>query len=505
MRRVLVVVAAFLAAMSFWAVVSNVPTARAWSGTVYIRSDGTVEPFGAPINTTDKITYYLWDNISVSGYFGAGIVVERDNIILEGNGFAVQGSALLLTKGVNLQQRNNVTVKNLIVEGHALGINVYQSVNVKILANSLINNSWGIDLTGSSNNIISENIFMDNGYGIRLSSSSNKNVILKNNVTGPGHGIIIQENCNFNVVSENYLRGSHDVICTGISVGASENKILRNTITTYFVYGVSLSASKNIVYGNNITLNGGAGVNLHADNNTVAGNTIAINGFGIYIEMASNNRIYHNNFYLNGEDVEIENGVVNYFDGGYPLGGNYWKEHTGANLYHGQNQDVEGSDGIIDTLYEVSPGIFDRYPLSSPLAIPPAITVGDSKFNIEIVTNSTISDLYLNPEEGPFIKFNVSGTDGTKGFSRVTIPKALLWTENTWTIKINGEIIQNFLKLEDAENTYLYFTYNHSIKTITIQGTHIIPELQPSIIPPLFMVLSVLAVIFARKTRKREA
>ncbi|MEM1551687.1 MAG: NosD domain-containing protein [Candidatus Bathyarchaeia archaeon] len=477
---------------------------RAWVGAVYIKSDGTIEPFGAPINTTDGIVYRLWDNISVSGLMARGIIIERDNIILDGNGFIVHGSQSQLTIGVDLSQRNNVTVKNLNIEGHAFGINLNQSANIKIQACKITNNNWGVDFKYSTRSILLENNLINNGLAIRLGGSSTHNFILRNNVTGAGSGIVIQENCDFTIISENHLNGSFSETATGIAISASENKILRNTITAYGASGISISyATKNLIYGNNIILSG-AGVDLHeyADNNTIARNMIAFNGFGIYVYMASYNRIYHNWFHQNGVDIEVVDDVIYYFDGGYPAGGNYWPSYSGADAYHGPNQNQEGSDGIIDTPYQTPYGIIDRYPLLSPPAPLPLITLDGSAYIIEVMSNSTVSNLYINPEEGPFIKFNVSGPDGTMGFSRVVIPKELLWTEDGWTITINGQTITDYLELSDTENTYLYFTYTHSTKTITIQGTNIIPEYPPTTLPILLLLIATLTKIINKKQRK---
>jgi len=407
------------------------PMAYAWSGTVYIRSDGRVEPVGAPVSTTDGVTYVVRDNISVSGFM-SGIVIERDNIILDGKGFSVKGSQLLFTRGIYVGERRNVTIKNLIVQGHSIGIDVSESVNVRIQTNNMIDNFIAIQF-----------------------SRSNHSTIIGNNITGVS-GIIIKESLN-NIVSENHLIGVGDsVVGQGIGVDGSNNLIIRNTITNYPA-GVSLSyASGNNVYANNITLNA-IGIDLYeyADNNTVAGNIIANNAFGIRIYRASGNRIYHNNFYRNGEDIDIDDGVINYFDGGYPASGNFWDEHSGNDLFHGENQNIPGSDGIIDKAHQTLSGAIDKYPLAAPFTPLSTITIGESMFNIEIISNSTISNLYINPGEGPFLKFDVSGPSGTKGFSTVTIPKTLLWTDRGWIITVNGQAITNYLELSD-EKTHTY-------------------------------------------------
>ena len=74
------------------------------SGTVYIRADGSVEPPGVPISSVDNVTYTLTDNIYDS------IVIERDNIILDGAGYTVEGTGS--GEGFYLSGMTNVTINN---------------------------------------------------------------------------------------------------------------------------------------------------------------------------------------------------------------------------------------------------------------------------------------------------------------------------------------------------------------------------------------------------------
>lgn len=196
----------------------------------------------------------------------------------------------------------------------------------------------------------------------------------------------------------------------------------------------------------------------YADNNTVAGNTIAVNGYGIRIYRASNNKIFNNVFYNNGLNIMIESGSGNLFNGGYPCGGNYWSDYEGEDKYHGENQNVLGADGIGDYAY-VTDSAIDEYPLMAPLNLTYVGAWEGIDYHIGIASNSTVTDVRFNPDLGPYLRFNVSGLDGTTGFCRITIPKAVLWTENGWKITVNGQKIENYFELTDEENTYLYFTY----------------------------------------------
>ncbi|MEM1690407.1 MAG: hypothetical protein QXG48_01740 [Thermofilaceae archaeon] len=89
-----------------------------WVGTVYIRFDGRVEPSDAPVLTYDGVVYTLTGNIASSGH---GIVVERDNVILEGAGRRIRGGREEYYAGVYLFRVRNVTVRNVVVENSSTG------------------------------------------------------------------------------------------------------------------------------------------------------------------------------------------------------------------------------------------------------------------------------------------------------------------------------------------------------------------------------------------------
>jgi len=77
-------------------------------------------------------------------------------------------------------------------------------------------------------------------------------------------------------------------------------------------------------------------------------------------------------------------------------------------------------------------------------------------------------------------------------------------SQNGWNVLINGESMIPTIS-EDASNTYLYFTYNHSTKTVEITGTDAIPEF-PSWTPTLLVliVFAVAVVIYKRKLSKNR-
>jgi hypothetical protein len=65
------------------------------SETIYIKADGSVDPLTAPISSTDNVTYAFTGNIIYDK-----IVVGRDDIIIDGKGFTLEGTEAYETKGL---------------------------------------------------------------------------------------------------------------------------------------------------------------------------------------------------------------------------------------------------------------------------------------------------------------------------------------------------------------------------------------------------------------------
>jgi len=207
---------------------------------------------------------------------------------------------------------------------------------------------------------------------------------------------------------------------------------------------------------------------------------------------STNNTIYHNNFVNNTEQVYISThpSYANFWDNGYPSGGNYWSNYTGVDA---------DNDGIGDEPYTIDANNTDRYPLIAPISIFDAGVWNGTAYNVDVVTTSTVSSFKLNTTEKT-ISFNISGLEFTPGFCRVTIPNIIvqdLWQGN-YTVLLNGEQWP-FRNWTDATNTYIYINYTHSEHQIII-----IPEFPSAIILLLFMFLSMIAVVFAKKKRKNK-
>jgi len=170
------------------------PTVAEWA--IFIRSDGSVDPVTAPIQRIGNI-YTLTENVYDE------IVVERDNIVVDGAGYTLQGTGSV--RGIDLSHRSNVTIKSMqIGGGFGCGIYLQNSSNNNIIENNIANNIDGICLQLSSNNTISANYLTNNlRGGILIQDSSNNNIISANNVINNGGGISIYSSSNNRFINNN--------------------------------------------------------------------------------------------------------------------------------------------------------------------------------------------------------------------------------------------------------------------------------------------------------------
>ena len=118
--------------------------------------------------------------------------------------------------------------------------------------------------------------------------------------------------------------------------------------------------------GNLIYANDGPGINLQyiPSRNTIRDNTLIKNSsaLGLYLEWSSigGNHIYHNDIIENrfqGSKSDRSEARYQFWDNGYPSGGNYWSDYSGRD---------KDNDGIGDSPHELAVGIKDNFPLMKP-------------------------------------------------------------------------------------------------------------------------------------------
>jgi len=326
--------------------------------------------------TVDNVTYTLTDNIVGEVPYGSSaIIVERNNIVVDGADHTVLGTAYYVGTGMSVIG-NNGRIKNMEITEFWWGICLNHSSGNIVSGNNITDNGGyglsggdGIYLYYSSGNIISENNMTDNHGGIEVTSALN-NVISGNNIRNNRHGISLADSSG-NIISENdltrnYYGGIH--LAFSLNNVISGNTIERNSGYGFGTYGIRLYSSfNNSITGNNLTKNGWDGISLsNSSHNTISGNTIGDSWYGIDFEESSNNEIYHNSFVSNDyqvydhswDDPEITHSV-NKWDEGFPSGGNCWSDYEET---YPNATELDGS-GIWDTPYIIDENNQDNYPI----------------------------------------------------------------------------------------------------------------------------------------------
>jgi hypothetical protein len=128
------------------------------------------------------------------------------------------------------------------------------------------------------------------------------------------------------------------------------------------------------------------------------------------------------------------------------------------------------------------------------------LTYQGKKYFFNVTSNSTISNYYFNGTERS-INFNVTGPDNSKGYCIVNLTTSFV--QNIWNgdyeVLIDGKPPLDKENWTDTEDTYIYFTYQHSTHQVTI----IIPEFPSAAILSLFTAISTFVVAFKRKLLRK--
>lgn len=285
---------------------------------IYIKSDGTVDPLTSPIEK-------IGDTYALTGNINNTIVIQRSNIVLDGDGYtitkpSVNTTGLMLPvswlPGIRVADLNNVKIVNFAFESCITGVVVENSTNVTITHNTFRETLTGIVVYSSSYvNIVGNNLFLKlqtfaTGITFQPSSGSQHIRIESNLIVGNS-----KEVPNYAMQPEEY----------GIWGGFENSEMTKNTLTR---------------------INGIALYNIGA-NNSIAYNNFEENCEGILINgnqnIWFNNTIYGNNFnhnYENAINAFIRNPPVDFWYNGSV--GNYWSDYTGQD---------KNADGIGDKPY----------------------------------------------------------------------------------------------------------------------------------------------------------
>ncbi|ADM27634.1 Nitrous oxidase accessory protein [Ignisphaera aggregans DSM 17230] len=421
--------------------------------------------------------------------------------------------------GIHLENVTNGKITNNTITNNSAGINLWHSSNNIIEYNNIVDNSAGIDLVYSSNNVVKYNNITNNYYGVRLLDSSS-NVIVSNVFVGDGllvydsynntvldntvngKPLIYLENVGNHIVSGNVgqvvLVNCYNITVTNLNLSSTTVGIeLWNTNNSVLKYNniannggglVLVYSSNNVIEYNNIANNKAYGIGLeYSSNNVIVHNNIANNkGEGIYLLASSNNVIAGNNF-INSRQV-ISYHSDNTWDLGYPMGGNYWSDHSCTDRYRGSYQNETEGDGICDKPYPIyDEGYngyqYDRYPLVNPVNITlPTTTPVTTTVTTTKTTTTTISPTTTTPQ--------TTTTLVTSTTTTLMMSKTITTTMNTNTIVKPSTTSITVLTTSTISPTTT--TSPIITPTTTIATTQLAPPLiQNPIFNPIFIALPI--------------
>jgi parallel beta-helix repeat protein len=221
------------------------PIKAEYQGNIIINADRSISPSTAPIEKTGNIYTLTRD-------FTGSITVNRNNVILDGQGYTVLSDEYDEFGVVSLNKVSNVTVKSFISpynEEKTIGISLIDASNA-IVANNTITGfesvqAWNggvytaIYIRGGESNIIKENTLIYNLNGIGLYDSAN-NQIVGNHVVGNvnfghlySHGISIIGASNNTIYHNNFLNSTYQAKITG-SANAWNDSYLGNYWSDYW-------------------------------------------------------------------------------------------------------------------------------------------------------------------------------------------------------------------------------------------------------------------------------
>jgi parallel beta-helix repeat protein len=169
--------------------------ARADTGMIFIRSNGSIDPPTSNITSLDNVTYTFTGNIK------SQVTIERSNITVDGSGNTLQGDGS--GNGFYWTNLDNVTVKNTTIDNFAVGIYLNSSSNNSLIGNKITANElYGLLLVFTSTNKVEANDITNNQNGIWL-DFTNDSSITANNITNNYYGMGAESYSNGNSIYHN--------------------------------------------------------------------------------------------------------------------------------------------------------------------------------------------------------------------------------------------------------------------------------------------------------------
>jgi len=220
------------------------------------------ENFNFLCNSTINKSCYLDGNMSCAEN---GFIIGENNLIINGNGYTLNGTQGNSFIGINITDKNNITLTNLLMNRFNTGIYISNVTNSTIYNNTLnqiedagqtgiyrIYNEYSTNLNISSNNLYSINTAEDclALRGVNDSIISNNYVESNQTASLSSIGIYLIDINNNNTIKNNNITG-YD---SSISIHSSTNNIFLNNILQNGLYGIVIDGTSDNNIGNSLTL-----------------------------------------------------------------------------------------------------------------------------------------------------------------------------------------------------------------------------------------------------------
>lgn len=292
--------------------------------------------------------------------------------------------------GVFYIRSDNCEIRGFTIRNDYVGIQFrpdYITYNTSIVDNTFWNCSAGIWLGfwsgGTRNTTIISNMIKNCGTGIvitweRMGSVTNKDFLVANNT-------IIDNGCGISSfgsgeISDNFFFNNSGGIrlCQGWDM---QSVVKNNLVYLSSNYGIQLGSIEYGIHnitGNHIWKNkyGIYAFTEYGIGGVIHNNTIEDNDYGFYVAPNTceirNLMVYHNNFINNTQQAYCNppwSGQTSW-DAGYPVGGNYWSDYDGTDVFSGPHQDIPGPDDFGDSPYFIDEYNQDNFPLMEPFVFP---------------------------------------------------------------------------------------------------------------------------------------
>jgi len=504
--------------------------------TIYIRADGTVEGTD-DIEQTGNL-YSFTDNIDGT------IVVERDNITINGAGYTLSANS---GHGINLHYRHGVTVRNLVLRDTYHAFDLTYADDNTIVGNTIIHSGSAVYFWWSWRNNVTGNTISKAEYAFNFFQSPNywcqENVVKGNTVHDSLFGLSLMESNN--TFSDNIINTS----VIGVSLKGSQNLFRNNTInctgigfkvysfdndvdTSNYVNGkpiiywidrrdetvpsdagyVVLSSCENITVQN---LNA-SGVSIFSTTNSlIAGNTLSGGQFGIQMIESSNNTITGNSLVCNEFGLELSdchnneivaNNISNNSYYGLLLTNSHYnnlKQNNVANNGFGKGENGYGFP------YERYSGDFFGVKLLHACnnRFTENNVTENNQWGIRVLGDQHDNIIYHNNfvDNGAGDKIQVSMLPPA---ADAEVANPSIWDNGTsgnyWSDYLTRYPNASEIGNTGVGNTPFYINENN-IDHYPLMEPHIIPEFPAWAVLPLLLVATLAAVIYKQRLTKHHA